>query len=216
MLLFLGLAMKPDQPCRRLDGSKPNLMQRVCRSEGESRGVFPMPWQETTCDHAPAIGPGGRGECWPESCHFRQAAESPFLDPAKMTGGTTAARSGPWRQKTASSVRIADWATSSDDGRRTRARCDPGCAFALRCAKDETMLSKLSRQVLGRLSRVTSPGREYIPQLDGLRFVALLLVVQCHALEIVVRKGVYPSGLATPICSCFPSRSAAEASTCSL
>src|SRR6185312_13640613 len=35
--------------------------------------------------------------------------------------------------------------------------------------------------LLSKLSRVTTPGRTFIPQIDGLRFVAIMGVIACHA-----------------------------------
>jgi peptidoglycan/LPS O-acetylase OafA/YrhL len=35
--------------------------------------------------------------------------------------------------------------------------------------------------LLSRLSRVTSPGRQFVPQIDGLRFVAILAVIAYHS-----------------------------------
>src|SRR5947207_2863388 len=34
--------------------------------------------------------------------------------------------------------------------------------------------------LLSRLSRVTSPGRKFVPQIDGLRFVAIMAVIAYH------------------------------------
>jgi peptidoglycan/LPS O-acetylase OafA/YrhL len=37
---------------------------------------------------------------------------------------------------------------------------------------------------LGKLSRITSPGRQFIPQIDGLRFIALVMVIAFHVWAI--------------------------------
>ena len=42
------------------------------------------------------------------------------------------------------------------------------------------MVTRLAGYLLGSFSRVTSPGRTYIPQLDGLRFIAIVWVVAFH------------------------------------
>jgi peptidoglycan/LPS O-acetylase OafA/YrhL len=42
------------------------------------------------------------------------------------------------------------------------------------------VVARLARYLLGSFSRVTSRGRTYIPQLDGLRFVAIVWVVAFH------------------------------------
>jgi peptidoglycan/LPS O-acetylase OafA/YrhL len=50
------------------------------------------------------------------------------------------------------------------------------------------MLSALSQRLLARFYRVTSPGRTYLPQLDGLRFVAIAWVFAYHVVMIVLQK----------------------------
>ena len=41
-------------------------------------------------------------------------------------------------------------------------------------------------KLLAKLSRVTNPGRTFIPQIDGLRFVAIMGVIACHARDFVI------------------------------
>lgn len=48
------------------------------------------------------------------------------------------------------------------------------------------MLRHLSQRVLARVSRVTSSGRTYLPQIDGLRFVAITWVFAFHVLVYVL------------------------------
>ncbi len=48
------------------------------------------------------------------------------------------------------------------------------------------MLRRLSQRLLARFSRVTSPGRQYVPQLDGLRFIALIWVIAFHVAGYVL------------------------------
>lgn len=53
------------------------------------------------------------------------------------------------------------------------------------------MFSYVSQRLLARFSRVTSPGRKYLPQLDGLRFVAITWVFAFHvALFVVTSAGL--------------------------
>ena len=42
------------------------------------------------------------------------------------------------------------------------------------------LASRSSVDILRHLSRITTPGREFIPQIDGLRFVAILTVIAFH------------------------------------
>ena len=49
-------------------------------------------------------------------------------------------------------------------------------------------MKTLLQNLLARFSRVTSSGRQYIPQLDGLRFVAIAWVVAYHSVEYVLVK----------------------------
>jgi peptidoglycan/LPS O-acetylase OafA/YrhL len=39
---------------------------------------------------------------------------------------------------------------------------------------------------LSKLSRVTNPGRTFIPQIDGLRFIAIMAVIACHAHDFIL------------------------------
>jgi len=55
-------------------------------------------------------------------------------------------------------------------------------------------------KVLNRFSRITTPGRAYIPQIDGLRFVAILAVLAFHVqaiclyhLGVTSQKGAVPT-----------------------
>jgi peptidoglycan/LPS O-acetylase OafA/YrhL len=41
-------------------------------------------------------------------------------------------------------------------------------------------------KLLSHLSRVTNPGRSFIPQIDGLRFVAIMGVLACHTHDFVL------------------------------
>jgi peptidoglycan/LPS O-acetylase OafA/YrhL len=41
-------------------------------------------------------------------------------------------------------------------------------------------------KLLSHLSRVTNPGRAFIPQIDGLRFVAIMGVIACHAHDFIL------------------------------
>src|SRR3974390_3528655 len=48
--------------------------------------------------------------------------------------------------------------------------------------------------LLGRLSRVTSPGRQFVPQIDGLRFIAIMTVVAYHvSLFYLFHRGLTPT-----------------------
>lgn len=48
-----------------------------------------------------------------------------------------------------------------------------------------SLLSKGPR-LLGRLSRITTPGRNFIPQIDGLRFIAIMAVIAYHVRNVVL------------------------------
>src|SRR5690349_11072351 len=41
-------------------------------------------------------------------------------------------------------------------------------------------------KVLSKLSRVTTPGRKFIPQIDGLRFIAIMAVIASHAHDFIL------------------------------
>jgi peptidoglycan/LPS O-acetylase OafA/YrhL len=43
-----------------------------------------------------------------------------------------------------------------------------------------------SPRLLDRLSRITTPGRNFIPQIDGLRFIAIMAVIAFHILRMVL------------------------------
>ncbi len=50
-------------------------------------------------------------------------------------------------------------------------------------------------KLLSRLSRVTNPGRAFIPQIDGLRFVAIMAVVAGHTRDFMMfHHGLPPKG----------------------
>src|SRR4051794_26951460 len=40
--------------------------------------------------------------------------------------------------------------------------------------------SELKVNLLGHFSRITTPGRTFLPQIDGLRFVAIMAVIAYH------------------------------------
>jgi peptidoglycan/LPS O-acetylase OafA/YrhL len=67
------------------------------------------------------------------------------------------------------------------------------------------MLSWISQSLLGRFSRVTTQGRMYIPQLDGIRFIALLWVFGFHVAAYVLTKtgGVWDTTRTNPVIYTF-------------
>ncbi len=57
--------------------------------------------------------------------------------------------------------------------------------------------------MLNRLSRITSPGREFIPQIDGLRFLAIISVIAFHVWSIATYHLGVPGDTSNPVAKTF-------------